>query len=391
MKGVVTGDYAAAYAARLAEVDVIAAYPITPQTFIVEHASEFVHNGELDAELIRVESEHSAMSAMVSSSATGVRTFTATSSQGLALMHEILFVAGGMHLPIVMPVVNRTVASPIGIWCEYNDTMPQRDTGWMQVYVEDNQEVLDMIIQAYRIAEDKKVLLPIMINMDAFILSHTVEPVDFPSVEEVRKFLPKYNPEHAYLDPERPMALGTFSPPQYIQEVRYQTTESMDNAREVIRRTNAEFAKMFGRDYYGMIEEYRTDDADVVLATMGTVTSTARDVVDELRGEGKKVGLVKHRFFRPYPVEEMRKVAENTKAIGIYDRAFSFGSGGPAWIDARSALYGMNVPVLDFLAGLGGRDVTKKDIRYMFEKLFEAAEGKNKHEIYWIGTRGVEM
>ncbi|MCK4757973.1 MAG: pyruvate ferredoxin oxidoreductase, partial [Thermoplasmata archaeon] len=374
-----------------ARVDVIAAYPITPQTFIVEHLSEFVNDGLLDASFMRVESEHSAMSACVSASATGVRTYTATASQGLALMHEVLFIAGSAHLPVVMPVVNRTVAGPIGIWAEHNDTMPQRDCGWLQVYVEDNQEVLDMTIQAFKIAEDKRVLLPIMVCLDAFILSHTVEPVDFPDQDKVDDFLPTYRPEHAVLDPKDPMVIGSFSPPEYIQEVRYQTDEMMRNALEVVGEVNDEWAKIFGRDYGGLIEEYKTDGADAILITLGTVTSTARDIVDEYRAQGKKVGLVKLRFFRPYPTEAIRKVAEKCKAIGVYDRAVSFSAGGPSWIEARSALYGHTIPIINVLAGIGGRDVTAPDIRLMFDKILEAAEkGKAENEIVWIGTRGVQ-
>ncbi|HDD60173.1 MAG TPA: pyruvate ferredoxin oxidoreductase [Euryarchaeota archaeon] len=388
---VVTGNYAAAYGALLSRIQFAAAYPITPQTFIVEHLSEFVHDGLLDADYVRVESEHSAMSAVVAAEATGVRSFTATSSQGLALMHEVLFLPSALRLPIVMPVVNRTVAAPIGIWCEYNDTMPQRDSGWIQAYVEDNQEVLDMVIQAYKIAENKDVLLPMMLSMDAFILSHTVEPVEFPDQEAVDAFLPSYKAEHAHLWPEDPMIIGSFTPPEYIQEVRYQTDQAMKAAREVIKRVTKDFASAFGRDYGGLVEEYRTDDAEVVLVTLGTVTSTARDVVDEMRDEGKKVGMVKLRYFRPYPFEEIRKVAEDVSAIGFYDRSISYGSGGPSYIEGRHALYGLEIPVMNFLAGLGGRDVRVPDIKLMFEKLLEAArEGKAKKDIVWIGTRGVE-
>ncbi|MCD6384048.1 MAG: pyruvate ferredoxin oxidoreductase [Thermoplasmata archaeon] len=390
-KRVVTGNYAAAYGALLSRIQFSAAYPITPQTFIVEHLSEFVNDGILDAEFMRTESEHSAMSAVVAAEATGVRSFTATSSQGLALMHEVLFLPSALRLPVVMPVVNRTVAAPIGIWCEYNDTMPQRDTGWMQAYVEDNQEVLDMVIQAYRIAEHKDVLLPMMLSMDAFILSHTVEPVEFPNQDDVDDFLPPYKAEHAHLWPEDPMIIGSFTPPEYIQEVRYQTDQAMHAARDVIKEVTKEFGKKFGRDYGGLVEEYRMDDAEVALVSLGTVTSTARDVVDELREEGKKVGLVKLRYFRPYPYEEIRKVAEQVSAIGFYDRSISYGSGGPNYIEGRHALYGLDIPVMNFLAGLGGRDVTVPDIRLMYEKLLEAAkEGKAMKEIIWIGTRGVE-
>jgi pyruvate/2-oxoacid:ferredoxin oxidoreductase alpha subunit len=390
MKRVITGNYAAAYGAYLTRVDFVSAYPITPQTLIVEHVSEFVNDGLLDAEYMRVESEHSAMSACVAASSTGVRTYTATASQGLALMHEVLFIPPVLHLPIVMPVVNRTVAGPIGIWCEQNDTMPQRDTGWLQVYCEDNQEVVDMVIQAYKIGEHKKVLLPSMVMLDAFILSHTVEPVDFPEIEQVDKFLPAYKPEHAYLDPERPMVLGSFTPPEYIQEVRYQTEESMNNARKVIKEVTKEFGKTFGRDYGGLIEKYRCDDAEVVLITTGTVTSTARVVVDQYRNRGKKVGLIKLRFFRPFPLQEIKELGEQVEAVGVYDRSMSFGTAGPTYIETRYALYGYTIPILNFLAGLGGRDVATKDISLMFDRLLEAKEGKIKNEIVWIGTRGVE-
>ncbi|MCK5038916.1 MAG: pyruvate ferredoxin oxidoreductase, partial [Thermoplasmata archaeon] len=269
-------------------------------------------------------------------------------------------------------------------------TMPQRDCGWMQVYVEDNQEVMDMTIQAFKIAEDKRVLLPIMVCLDAFILSHTVEPVDFPDPDMVDKFLPPYRPTHAVLDPKDPMIIGSFSPPEYIQEVRYQTDETMRNALEVIEEVNKEWADKFGRDYGGLIEEYKTDGADAILITLGTVTSTARDIVDEYRAAGKKVGLVKLRFFRPYPTEEIKRVAKKCKAIGVYDRAVSFSVGGPSWIEARNALYGSTIPVINVLAGLGGRDVTAPDIRLMFDKVLKAAEdGKAENEIVWIGTRGV--
>ncbi len=387
-----TGNYAAAYGARLCKPAFVAAYPITPQTMIIEHLSEFIADGVLDADFMAVESEHSAMSACVSAEATGVRTFTATSSQGLALMHEVLFVAGAMHLPVVMAVVNRTVAAPIGIWCEYNDVMPQRDAGWLQVFVEDNQEVLDMVLQAYRIAEDPRVLHPVMVNLDAFVLSHTIEPVEAPGQKAVDAFLPPYEPKHAQLSPDDPMVVGPFSPPEYIQEVRYQTETTMNAARGVIKKVNDTFAETFGRDHHGAIEAYRLEDAEVALVTMGTVTSTAREVVDRMRANGHKVGLVKLRFFRPFPREEMRKAAGTVAALGVYDKALSFGSGGPAWIETRHALYGeVDIPVHNFLAGLGGRDVTMADIKAMFKRLLKVAKkGKPKTDMVWIGTKGVE-
>ena len=347
----VTGDYAAAWGAMVSRPQVVAAYPITPQTMIIEHLAEFLAAGKLDAEMMRVESEHSAMSAVIAAEATGVRTYTATSSQGLALMHEPLFISPPMHLPIVMSVVNRTVAAPLGIWVEHNDTMPQRDTGWMQVYVEDAQEALDMVLQGYRIAEHPEVELPLMTGMDAFLVSHTIESVDLISQEAADQFLPAYKPVHAYLDPERPLVLGAASPPEYIQESRWETDLRMRRASEVIEETDRLFGRSFGRTYGGAFETYRLEDADVALMTLGTVTSTAREVVDRLRAQGERVGLIKLRFFRPFPAERLQEATAHLKALGVYDRAVSYGVGGPSYIEARNALYDTTtMPILSFLA-----------------------------------------
>jgi len=387
---VVTGNYAAAWGAMVSKVQVVAAYPITPQTFIVEHLAEFVNDGILDAEYIAVESEHSAMSAIVSASAAGVRAFTATASQGLALMHEILFCASGLRVPVVMAVVNRSLSAPLNIWCEHNDIMPERDSGWLIVFCENNQEVHDMVIQAFKIAEDERVQLPMAVNLDAFILSHSVEPVDLADKAPVEEFLGTYVPHSSVLDPEKPMAIGHAAPPDYMQETRWQIHDALARSKEVILEVNKAFADRFGRDYQGLIEEYRTEDAEVVLMTVGTVTGTARDVADTYREEGKKVGLVKLRFLRPYPTEELRKVVSDIKAFGVYDRAVSFGVSGPNFIEAKSALYGMTVPMVNFITGLGGRDVTVKDIAKMFDALLEVAEtGKVKKDVVWLSTRGV--
>ena len=391
-KKVVTGNYAAAYGAMRARVKTVAAYPITPQTFIVEHISEFVNNGEMDCAYMEVESEHSAMSACVSASATGVRTFTATSSQGLALMHEILPIASGLRLPVVMAVVNRAIAAPINIWVEHNDIMPERDSGWIQVFCDNNQEVQDMVLQAFRIAEDRRVALPMAVNLDAFILSHTVEPVDLVEQEAADKFIPKYSPPSPVLDPADPKGIGVFVPPEYMMEVRWSMDKAMRDAPKVIEEVNAAFAKQFGRDHGGMIDPYMVDDAEVVLVTMGTASSTAHEVVDELRAQGKKVGLVKLRFWRPYPTEQMRKIAEKVKAVGVFDRAVSYGVAGPSFIEFRNAAYGLNIPVMDFIGGLGGRDFSANDVRLIFDRLLEAARtGKARKEITWLGTRGVEQ
>src|SRR5512136_1506399 len=314
VKKVVTGNYAAAYGAMRARVRAVAAYPITPQTFIVEHISEFINNGEMDCEYMEVESEHSAMSATVSASSTGVRTFTATSSQGLALMHEIMPIASGMRLPVVMAVVNRAIAAPINIWVEHNDIMPERDSGWIQVFCDNNQEVHDMVLQAFRIAEDKRVALPMTVGLDAFILSHTVEPVELSEPSEADKFIPKYVPPSPTLDPVAPKVIGPFVPPEYMMEVRWSLDNAMRQVPKVVEEVNAEFAKQFGRNHGGMIDPYMVDDADAVLVTMGTASSTAHEVVDDLRALGKKVGLVKLRFWRPYPIQQIRKIAEKTKA-----------------------------------------------------------------------------
>jgi len=390
-KKVVTGNYAAAYGAMRSRAAFVAAYPITPQTFIVEHISEFVNNGEMDCEYVEVESEHSALSACVSASATGVRAFTATSSQGLALMHEILPTASGMRLPIVMAVVNRAIAAPINIWVEHNDIMPERDSGWIQVFCDNNQEVQDMVLQAFKIAEDKRIALPMVVNLDAFILSHTVEPVDLMEPPEADKFLPKFQPPGPFLDPGNPVAYGTLAPPDYVQESRWQMDKVMRDAPKVVEEVNAAFAKQFGRDWGGMIDPYMVDDADAVLVTMGSTSSTAHEVVDEYRSKGKKVGLVKLRYWRPYPTEHMRKIAQKVKAIGTFDRAVSYGVGGPSYIELRHALYGLNVPTIDFIGGLGGRDVSLDDIGLMFDRLLDAAKtGKVKRDIVWISTRGVE-
>jgi pyruvate ferredoxin oxidoreductase alpha subunit len=392
MRRVVASNYATAHAVMRARVDVIAAYPITPQTQMVEHLAKFINDGIMDCEFIKVESEHSAISAVIASEAAGVRSFTSTASQGLALMHELLFSAGGLRLPLVMGVVNRSVGSTGGIWVEYNDSMPQRDTGWIQMYVETNQEVHDMILQAYRIAEDKRVLLPMMICSDGFILSHTVEPVELAEQEEVDEFLPRYHAEHSYMDPEDPIGSGIVTPREFRQEFAYQTHRAMLEAKDVIEEVNSEFAGKFGRDYDGLVETESIDDADVALLTLGTVTSTARGVVRELREKGAKVGLVKVRAYRPYPAEKIAEACKDLKAVGVYDRSVSFGVSGPHYLDARNALFDLDVPVIDFIGGLGGRDVSEADVNSMYGVLLEAAKmGKAKRNVEWMNTRGVTL
>ncbi len=387
MKRVITGDHAVAIGAKLCRVEVVPAYPITPQTLIIEHIADFVNDGEMDTKFLTMESEHSVMSAAAAASAAGARVFTATSSQGLAFMHEMLYATAPLRLPVVMANASRTLGGPPGIWCEYNDSMGARDSGWLQVYVEDNQEALDMIIQSYRVAEDKRVLLPVMPCLDGFVLTHTVEPVEIPQQEDVDSFLPSYSPDIT-LDPARPAMIGTFMPAEYIMELRRQTALAVESAKKVIGEINDEFAKRFGRNYGGMIDTYQMEDAEVALITMGTVTSTSREVVDDLRKAGEKIGIVKLRFFRPFPSEELRKALSGVSAVGVFDRSISYHGGGPVYNEVRSALYGSRLPIINHLAGIGGRDVTKEQIMKMFEVTLKAAKGEKVNMINWHNTRG---
>ncbi len=369
-KEIVTGNYAQSYAAKLARVDVISAYPITPQTTIVEKIAEFVADGTLDADFIKVESEHSALQACLSASAVGARTYTATSSQGLLLMHELLFWAAGQRAPVVMGVVNRAVAPPWSIWTDHTDTMAQRDTGWIQVYCESNQEVLDTTLMAFRFAEREDVRLPAMVTEDAFYLSHTVEPVDIPGQGEVDAFLPR-RPRKYILEVGKIGRLGSFMPPDLYMEFRYTIAEAMRQSRQAILETEAEFERIFHRSYGGFLEPYRCEGADAVLVTMGTATSTAREVVDDLRARGKKVGLAKLRVFRPFPAKEVRDLAGAVDRIGVLDRSYGFGYGGPAYLELAGTLAGgPRKPLLrDFIGGLGGRDLTPPVIEGMFDAL----------------------
>ncbi|NPD90257.1 MAG: pyruvate ferredoxin oxidoreductase [Asgard group archaeon] len=385
----ITANKAVAIAVVRAKPQVIAAYPICPQTEIVEYIADFVSQGDLKAEYVRVESENSAITVVAAAEGTGVRTFTATASQGLANMHEVVAAAGGMRLPIVMFVANRTLMSPGGIWPEYSDSMPERDSCWMQVYVQNNQEAFDMIIQAYKIAEDSKVLLPIMICGDGYTLTHTTDTVDIPSEKEVDEFLPPYVAKHAFLDIEKPIAQGVIVPPAYHMEAKWQMHQAMKNAKEVIREVNDEFAKKFGRDYGGLIRLYKMDDAEHALVVTGSTSSTARVVVDELRSQGEKVGLVILRFFRPFPVAEIQEALKDVKSAGIFDRSISYGSTGQCFIEVRNALYGTNIPLINLIAGLGGRDITEKDISFMFDRIKEAEIVKPKELVIFVNTRGI--
>ena len=384
---VLSADHAVAWAVRLARAEVIPAFPITPQTLIVELISEFISDGDLDAEFIPAESEHSVMSVAVGASAGGVRTFTATSSQGLALMHEMLYAAPQNRLPVVLVNVNRSLGAAAGIWLEHNDSMPERESGWMQVYVEDNQEALDMTLQAYRIAEDHRVMLPIMVCLDGFVLSHTVEKVDVPDQNDVDKFLPKFVPLNM-LDVGEPKMINPIVPPDYAMEMRYQLDRVMDSSRKVIKEVDEAFAEKFGRSYGGLFEPYHMEDADFALVSLGTATSTARAVVDELREKGKRAGLIKLRFMRPFPEKELLDAVSHLKALGVFDRSIGFNSYGPVFTEVRSALHALELPITDHIGGLGGRDLTTEEMREIFAVIERSSKGKKVKAVNWYGLRG---
>lgn len=381
MKIVITGNHTVSYAAKLARAGVIAAYPITPQTEIVERLSRFVATKELDARFIKVESEHSAMAACVGASAAGSRAFTATSSQGLALMHEMLHWAANARLPVVMANVNRAMGPPWNVWADQTDSLAQRDTGWLQFYCQSNQEILDTTIQAFKICE--KISLPGMIILDAFFLSHTSEAVDIPHQKLVDKFLPRFKPKYK-LDPKNPHAFGGLVKPDWYYELRFKIQKAMDEARVVIKETGNEFGRVFGRPY-GLVEKYRCKDADILLIVSGTIASTSKEAVDNLRAKGKKVGLARIRVFRPFPKQEVRELARQASIIGGIDRNISFGSEGIFFSEVKAALYNekRRPPVYGFIAGLGGRDVLVKDI----EAIIKSMPRKGRSDIIWVGLK----
>ncbi len=390
MKMILTGNESAAWGARLAKPKVVAAYPITPQTSIIEKIADFIANGEMDARYIRVESEHSAMAACIAAQNTGVRTFTATSAHGLTLMHELLIWASGARLPIVMSVVNRAMAPPWSVWTDQLDTMAQRDTGWMQIYTENNQEVLDSILMAYKIGEKHHILLPAMVMEDAFILSHTSEPVDVPEQKMVDEFIGEYDPAFK-LEPGKPWGFGSLIMPEGpYMEFRYKMAIAMDEAREEIRKTVEEFRDTFGRYYSGLVEEYKTEDADAIMVVLGTIGSTAKDVVDRMREKGKKVGLARVRYFRPFPYEEIRNIARKTDMLGIVDRSYTFGYGANLYAESKSALYHhIDIPIKNYVMGLGGRDIKPEILEKVYDNMLKVAkEGIVDREIEWVGLQG---
>ena len=377
VKKVISSAEAVSEAVKRARPSVIPVYPITPQTKISEKLADYVADGDLDAHYIKVESEHSAMSAAIGASGAGVRVFTATSSQGLAYMHEPVFAAAGMRVPIVMANANRALSAPINIWNDQQDSISERDSGWIQLYAETGQEAFDTILQAYKISENQDILLPTMVCIDGFILTHTVDPVEVLSQEEVDSFLPKYTRGYSYLDPEDPMSLGTLADTESYLEIRHDMEIAMEHSLDVIEEVGKEFGDLFGR-YYGLIEEYKSEDADIILIAMGSLCGTIKDVVDKERENGKKVGLVRIRSYRPFPKDAL-KVAVKDAKLAVIDKDISFGAGGAVSMDVKAAL---DNETYGFIIGLGGRDITPIDI----EEIIEKTENPTK-DIAWIGLR----
>ena len=383
----VSGDEAVAEAVRLVKPHVISAYPITPQTVAVERISDFVEDGSLNAEYLHVESEHTAMSAALGAAAVGARTFTATSSQGLLYMAEVLPYVSGARFPIVMMNANRTPATPWALLADHRDSLSQLDSGWIQVYCEDAQETLDMVIQAYRIAEDHRVMAPMMVNLDGFILTHTYEMVDLPGQEEVDDFLPPYTTCNK-MDLEDPKTVCYAAMDDYM-EFHMKQELDMRKVPEVIEEIDGSFEEKFGRSYGGMVERYRCEDAEVILMTLGSVTGTARIVVDSMREEGFKVGLAKIRFMRPFPRKEIMEIAGGAKAIGVIDKDISVGYEGIVFTNVNSSLSVLEkVPAtVNFIGGLAGRNISKDHIRGMFDQLLRTVSGEQIERIQFINAR----
>ncbi|OYT63013.1 MAG: pyruvate ferredoxin oxidoreductase [Thermofilum sp. ex4484_15] len=384
-----SGNEAVAYAIKQANVDVIAAYPITPQTIIVERLSEYVNNGELNAAFIPVESEHSAISTCVGASLTGARVFTATSSQGLALMHEILHIAASLRAPIVMAIANRALSAPINIHCDHSDIMNARDTGWIIMFAENVQEAYDLVLQAFKIAESHEVLLPVAVNLDGFILSHSLEGVNVLDDDEVSKFLPKRQPIYP-VDFEKPVTYGPLALPDYFFEIKRQQAEAMEGAKPVIERVGIEYGKLSNREYKP-IKAFGMEDAEVAVVALGSSVGTLRAVARRFRKKGRKIGVLGLTLFRPFPREELIKYLEGVKVLIILDRAISYGSsGGPLYLEIAGVLYrsGLRPIVLNVIYGLGGRDLRPSDVEAIYEEGFKCAErGRAERELLWVGVR----
>jgi pyruvate/2-oxoacid:ferredoxin oxidoreductase alpha subunit len=388
MRKVLTGNQAVAYGAMLSGVEVVAAYPITPQTTIIETLAEMQAEGLGDFDYIRVESEHSAMAACIGASMGGVRTFTATCGQGLFLMHEMLHYAAGARTPVVLANVNRAAAAPWNIWSDQTDSLSQRETGWIQLYCEGNQEVLDTTIMAFKIAE--KLKLPTMVILDAFFLSHTSEPIEIPDKEAVKGFLPAYDPKDIWLNPDNPKTFGGITMSDAYMELRWQIQRDMERAKSVIAEVHEDFAHHFGR-MYPQVEGYLAEDADVLVVCTGTAASTARVAVETLRAEGERAGLVKIKTFRPFPGEEIMRELKGKKKVAVIDRNFSPGAQGIWAQELRSVLCELSdqerPKVYGYIAGLGGRDITVKTIKKIYYKTLRSLRPDDMD--MWVGVRYV--
>jgi len=379
---------AVAIAAQMANVDVVAAYPITPQTHIVEDLSEMVASGELDASYIPVESEHSAMSCCLGSASVGARTFTATASQGLELMHEVLYVASSMRFPIVMAVANRALSAPISIWGDHSDVMSVRDTGWIQIFVANGQEAFDNILCGFRMGEDREVLLPVMIHLDGFQLTHVIEPIYLEDQDKVKEFLPD-NDFPIPLDPDNPVSMGAFGPPDIYTEIKKAQNVVLESSKKTILKTWREFGDIFGR-YYSPLNCYRCENAKVILLAMGSFSETAMGAVDAMREDGHEVGLIQLMLWRPFPFEEIRQAIKDIDVLVVFDRALSFGGpGGPVCSEIRSALYDLEKrpKVIGFVGGLGGRVVSTPGFREIIERGMKIAREGSEQEFEMYGVR----
>ena len=385
-----SGNEAAATAMKQINPDVVAAFPITPSTEIPQYFSTFVSNGSVDTEFVAVESEHSAMSACIGAEAAGARAMTATSANGLSLMWEMIYIASSLRLPIVMSLVNRAVSGPLNIHNDHSDAMGVRDSGWIMLFSENNQEAYDNLIMAHRIAEHKDVLLPLMICQDGFITSHSIENIELIEDEKVKEFVGTYKPEHYLLNDKEPMAIGPMDLQAYLFEHKYQQAEAMRNAKKVILEVADEFEKITGRKY-GLFEEYRLDDAEIAVVCMNSTAGTTKDVVDRLREKGIKAGMIKVRVFRPFPAEEIAKALSHLKAVAVLDKADSLnGAGGALFEDVVSAMYvnGNNVKTVNYVYGIGGRDTTAQEIETVYTDLEEIAKaGKVENPYRYLGLR----
>ena len=386
-----SGNEASATAMKQINPDVVAAFPITPSTEIPQYFSTFVSNGQVDTEFVAVESEHSAMSACIGAEAAGARAMTATSANGLSLMWEMIYIASSLRLPIVMSLVNRAVSGPLNIHNDHSDAMGVRDSGWIQLFSENNQEAYDNLIMAHRIAENKDVLLPLMVCQDGFITSHSIENIELIEDDKVKEFVGKYKPEHYLLDDKNPMAIGPLDLQAYLFEHKRQQAEAMKNAKKVILDVAKDFEKLTGRKY-GFFEEYKLDDAEIAIVCMNSTAGTAKYTIDRLREKGIKAGLLKVRVYRPFPAEEIAEALKNVKAIAVLDKADSLNAaGGALYEDVVTGLYNskISIPTVNYVYGIGGRDTKSDDIEKVFNDLSEIVrDGKVENHYRYLGVRG---